>query len=61
MLNPDLKKVPTAFEIMNSPFVTRFLFEESLRHKRNEHALDEALGKPFDQYPQHYEEKRVLG
>ena len=51
----------TATQILESEFFQHFLLEESLRGKRGEYALEQAMGKPFERYEQEYEEKRLLG
>ena len=48
MLSVQPHKIPTAEAILNSKFIKRFLFEESL--KKHEWAIDEALGQPFELY-----------
>ena len=55
------KATPKASEVLASDFVQHFLLEESVRGKHGEHALEQAMGKPFEQYEQQYEEKRLLG
>ena len=51
----------TASEFLASNFIKHFLLEESLRGKKGEYALEEAMGQPFELYEQQYEEKRLLG
>ncbi len=61
MLKITAMVAPSASEILASDFIKHFLLEESLRGKRGEYALEQAMGQPFELYEQQYEEKRLLG
>ena len=61
MLKVNASTSPSAQDVLTSDFIKHFLIEESVRHKTNEHALEMAMGQPFDQYERQYEEKRLLG
>ena len=48
MLKFTSETEPTTEEILASEFIKYFLIEESVRGKFGQHALEQAMGKPFD-------------